>query len=79
MSIGLINSNNRESLEKLSKEELIDILLDVNKQSKNILDKMVNFSEKELIAFQKELKTIIEVGNTLSVWWYEDEIQEIED
>jgi hypothetical protein len=71
MALGLINLNNKDDLSKLGKEELIDILLDKNKQFKNIFDQMVNFSEKELIAFQKNLKTIIEVENKLSVWGLE--------
>lgn len=62
MALGLINLNNKDDLEKLSKEELINLVIDKSQEFRDLMDKIINFSEKELLEYQKELKAIIEAA-----------------
>jgi ferredoxin-fold anticodon binding domain-containing protein len=63
MALGLINLNSKEDLEKLTKDQLINIIIGKNKTEKEDLEKVLNMSEKELIEYQKELKLIREFAN----------------
>ena len=63
MALGLINLNNRNDLEKLSKEELINLIIDRSNELKDLMDNIINYSEEELIEYQKELKTIKEMAS----------------
>ena len=63
MALGLINLNNRNDLEKLSKEELINLIIDRSNELKNLMDNIINYSEEELIEYQKELKAIKEMAS----------------
>lgn len=62
MSLGLINLNNKDDLEKLSKEELVNLVIAQSKEIKEFADKIINFSEEELLEYQKELKAIAEAA-----------------
>ena len=63
MALGLINLNNRNELEKLSKEELINLIIDRSNELKDLMDNIINYSEEKLIEYQKELKSIKEMAN----------------
>ena len=54
--LGIINLKNKNDLEKLSKEELIDLLAGQAKGLEELLLKIINYTEEELIAYQKEIK-----------------------
>ena len=54
--LGLVNLKDKGSLEKLKKEQLIDLLISQVKTTDEILEKLLTLEEKELIEYQKELK-----------------------
>lgn len=58
MALGLINLNDKNDLEKLSKEELINLIIDRSNELKDLMDTIINYSEEELLEYQKELKTV---------------------
>ena len=61
MSLGLINLNSKEDLEKLSKEELINLIIKREQNSKELIENLINFTEEELIEYQKDLQLIKEI------------------
>jgi hypothetical protein len=63
MALGLINLNNKNDLEKLSKEELINLIIDRSNELKDLMDNIINYSEEELVEYQKELKAIREMAS----------------
>ena len=63
MVLGLINLNDRNDLEKLSKEELINLIIDRSNELKDLMDNIINYTEEELIEYQKELKSIKEMAS----------------
>lgn len=63
MALGLINLNNKNDLEKLSKEELINLIIGRSNELKDLIDNIINYSEEELIEYQKELKSIKEMAS----------------
>lgn len=62
MALGLINLNIKDDLLKLSKDELINLVIDKSQEIKNFMDKIIDYSEEELLEFQKELKAIKEAA-----------------
>ena len=54
--LGGMNVNDRESLEKLSKEQLVEVILQVSKAKDELIEKIVNLTEEELIEFQKDIR-----------------------
>lgn len=58
MALGLINLNSKEDLGKLTKEQLVDLVISGRKDLESVKDKILNYSEEELLAYQKELKGI---------------------
>ena len=62
MALGLINLNSKEDLGKLTKEQLVDLVISGRKDLESVKDKILNYSEEELLAYQKELKAIREAA-----------------
>ena len=65
MAFGLINLNSKDDLSKLSKEELINLVIDKRQAFKDFMDTIINYSQEELLEYQKELKAIAELGKFL--------------
>lgn len=62
MALGLINLNSKEDLEKLTKEQLVNLFISVQKQKDELIEKIINANKKELLELQKELKLVKEAG-----------------
>jgi hypothetical protein len=56
MALGLIHLNNKEHLGKLSKEELVDLVIDRNNELKRVMDLIVDYPEEELLEYRKQVK-----------------------
>lgn len=54
--LGIARLNDKESLSKLKKEQLIECILSEVKAKDELIDKIVNSSAEELIEFQKEIR-----------------------
>ena len=65
--LGIVNVNDRESLEKLSKKQLIKVVVQVNKAKDELIEKIVNLTEEELIEFQKDVRFWKAIINILGV------------
>ncbi len=65
MELGLINLNNKDDLEKLSKEELINLVIDKSQEIKDFVDNIINYSQEELLEYQKGLKAIAGLAKSL--------------
>ena len=67
--LGLVNLNNKDDLEKLSKEHLVNLFISVQKQKDELIERIINANESELLELQKELKAVKEAGTLFGAGW----------
>ena len=67
--LGLVNLNNKDDLEKLSKEQLAGLVISVQKQKDKLIERIINANESELLELQKELKAVKEAGIIFGTGW----------
>ena len=67
--LGLVNLNNKDDLEKLSKEQLASLVISRQKQTDELIERIITANEDELLELQKELKAVKEMGTLFSAGW----------
>ena len=67
--LGLVNLNNKDDLEKLSKEQLAGLVISVQKQKDKLIERIINANESEVLELQKELKAVKEAGIIFGTGW----------